>query len=199
MTSTNNSEPHELISALVDGNVSPNELTTALESLNHSELARERWDAYHLIGDTMRRQGDAISLSSSLGFSARFRDRLAQVKTKDAALMQHLPPVQIVSSVRPPGSAVQDSANDSVFKWKMVSGLASVMAVAMMGWHWMGGSSTAVNGPQWASATMNSQAPMIRDPRLDRLLAAHQQHSGFSDSQMTNGFLRHATYSVSEP
>ncbi len=183
----------------MDGDTTPAELSLALTSLKHSAVARERWDAYHVISESMRGQEAGSSLSASLGFAARFRDRLAQEKYQGAPLTQHLPTDQIISPVRPVASAVQDSANDAVFKWKLVSGLASVMAVAVMGWHWTGGNSTTVKAPQWASSTPSSQPVMIRDPRLDRLLAAHQQHSGFSDSQMTSGFLRHATYNVSEP
>jgi sigma-E factor negative regulatory protein RseA len=41
------------------------------------------------------------------------------------------------------------------------------------------------------------QATMIRDPRLDALLAAHRQFGGTSALQMPSGFLRNATFEES--
>ena len=199
MTSIMHSDPNELISALVDGKVSPNELSGALASLKHGEAARDRWDTYHLIGDTMRGLDAGPSLSSSVDFAARFRIRLTQEKALDETRTAARTPPLLTSPVHTLAPSQAQSANDALFRWKVVSGLASVMAVAVMGWHWMGGTSLPASGQQSASATSSSQAAMIRDPRLDRLLAAHQQHSGFSDSHMTSGFLRHATYAVSEP
>jgi sigma-E factor negative regulatory protein RseA len=38
---------------------------------------------------------------------------------------------------------------------------------------------------------------MIRDPRLDALLAAHRQFGGTSALQMPSGFLRNATFEES--
>jgi sigma-E factor negative regulatory protein RseA len=35
---------------------------------------------------------------------------------------------------------------------------------------------------------------MLRDPRLDELLAAHKQYGGASALQMPAGFLRNATF-----
>jgi sigma-E factor negative regulatory protein RseA len=35
---------------------------------------------------------------------------------------------------------------------------------------------------------------MIRDPRLDALLAAHRQFGGASALQMPSGFMRNATF-----
>jgi len=61
--------------------------------------------------------------------------------------------------------------------------------------------SVAVNGEQPAANTLtptrvivgngNPQV-MLRDPRLDQLLEAHQQAGGAS--QMPSGFLRNATF-----
>ncbi|MEK9803379.1 MAG: anti-anti-sigma factor, partial [Curvibacter sp.] len=50
-----------------------------------------------------------------------------------------------------------------------------------------------------ASAVPPAQAPaeasvMIRDARLDQLIAAHQQQGGSSALQMPAGFLRNATF-----
>ena len=39
-----------------------------------------------------------------------------------------------------------------------------------------------------------SQGPVLRDPRLEQLLAEHRQYGGMSALQMPAGFLRDATH-----
>ena len=103
-----------------------------------------------------------------------------------------------------------------------ISGAASLVAVAAISWSWVGsgvvngpaGAQLAqqqpVSGPVLASAAPSGvqQAStltptrvivgngkpqvMLRDPRLDQLLEAHQQAGGAS--QMPSGFLRNATF-----
>jgi len=43
-------------------------------------------------------------------------------------------------------------------------------------------------------ASQQDAAVMLRDPRLDALLAAHRQHGGVTALQMPAGFLRNATF-----
>ena len=113
---------------------------------------------------------------------------------------------------------MEDAANASVFRWKMVAGFASLAAVAAIGWTSMstlqdggalnpaggaqlvlspepgpGGAATAAPGVAVADADTGSQV-MIRDPRLDELLAAHKQFGSTSALQMPAGFLRNATF-----
>ena len=113
-------------------------------------------------------------------------------------------------------------ANQPVFRWKLVAGLASLAAVAAIGWNWVGGvGAVAPAGAQLAQqqpaqgarapasvlaaseSTSGAAAPtrvvigsvpqvMLRDARLDEMLAAHQQAGGAS--QMPSGFLRNATF-----
>ena len=102
-----------------------------------------------------------------------------------------------------------EAANNDVFRWKMVAGFASLAAVATIGWNAYTGlmspatqpgmqlaagpvaGAVAVNLPLQAS---NGQPMMIRDPRLDELLAAHKQYGSTSALQMPAGFLRNATF-----
>ena len=86
-----------------------------------------------------------------------------------------------------------------------MAGLASLSAVAFVGWGWVGGLNTA---PPVSLATapavpasavvVAAEQPqiMIRDPRLDELLTAHKQFGGTSALQMPAGFLRNATFEV---
>jgi sigma-E factor negative regulatory protein RseA len=76
-----------------------------------------------------------------------------------------------------------------------------VAAVTAVGWNvWSSGNGVA--GPQLAAATTGTPAtltaasatPMIRDSRLDQLLAAHRQLGGATALGNTSGFLRNATF-----
>ncbi len=111
-----------------------------------------------------------------------------------------------------------EAANHDVFRWKMVAGFASLAAVATIGWNAYTGLMTpsaqsagmqlAASAPapvsqQNADASVvavnqtiqtGNQAVMIRDPRLDELLAAHKQYGSTSALQMPAGFLRNATF-----
>ena len=102
---------HETISALADGELAASELELAFAALDTDE-GRQAWDAYRLIGDVLRAPdlGDA---RHDAAFVSRLRERL--------------PPQ--VSVVAP--AAARAAANDSVFRWKMAAGLASVAAGAL--------------------------------------------------------------------
>ena len=90
------------------------------------------------------------------------------------------------------------AAND--WRWKLAAGFASVAAVAAIGWNLTGSSIGPSSQPQLAAAPAGvspasvQPASMIRDPQLDRLLAAHRQHGGATALQTSSGFLRSATF-----
>jgi sigma-E factor negative regulatory protein RseA len=82
--------------------------------------------------------------------------------------------------------------------------VASVAAVAAVGWNVWGTAGGGASGPQLAAAPAGvipvaaaadpRTATMIRDPRLDQLLAAHRQLGGATALQAPSGFLRNATF-----
>jgi sigma-E factor negative regulatory protein RseA len=93
--------------------------------------------------------------------------------------------------------------------WRRVAGLASVALVGVLAWQgyqFVGERGQSVAAPQLAQ--LPAQAPasavlaegsgaaevMLRDPRLDAMLAAHRQFGGTSALQMPSGFLRNATF-----
>jgi sigma-E factor negative regulatory protein RseA len=98
--------------------------------------------------------------------------------------------------------APQPAANDWI--WKMAAGVASVAAVAAVGWNVFSGSTPQALQPQLAKAPAAAVAapamveasttPMMRDPRLDQLLQAHRQLAGTTVLQTPSGFLRNATF-----
>jgi sigma-E factor negative regulatory protein RseA len=56
----------EKLSAMIDGEMLADELSTTLSSLTNDEALRQRWNRYHLIGDAIRGESatlDAISIA----------------------------------------------------------------------------------------------------------------------------------------
>ena len=112
------------------------------------------------------------------------------------------------------------AANDAVFRWKLLAGVASLAAVMAVSWTVLGttpGSPTnsaspqlALMGPAAAPAAQlsrvgtepvavnTSQGVLIRDAQLEALMAEHRQFGGVSALQMPAGFLRNATHDANE-
>ncbi|MGP1628804.1 MAG: sigma-E factor negative regulatory protein [Giesbergeria sp.] len=185
-----NSKTRELLSALADGELQGDELAQAL-ALCSQEGARVPWREYHLIGDVLRAP-ELARASDSEQFLSRLRGALGEEPA--APVVADLPVV------------VAPAANDGLFRWKMVAGFASMAAVAAIGWNSLSAlRSEAPQGAQLAvvqpavttvqTELAQAGAPvMIRDPRLDELLAAHKQYGGASALQLPAGFLRNATF-----
>lgn len=200
----------EMLSALADGQLSGNALTQALEFSSQDE-GRETWQLYQLVGDVLRSPELARPVDNG-DFLARLRTQLAQeaAPVAQATVSSPAAPAQpVLTQFTPPPQA----ANDSVFRWKMVAGLASLAAVVTLVWSAVGGLGGPPAGAQMAAvpapvtASVSVQAPavsladnqapqqvMIRDPRLDELLAAHKQFGGTSALQLPAGFLRNANF-----
>jgi sigma-E factor negative regulatory protein RseA len=69
----------EALSALTDGEANEREVARACAAWRDHEEARERWQAYHLVGDVMRSDdGLARGRRSDADFLVGVRDRLAQ-------------------------------------------------------------------------------------------------------------------------
>lgn len=182
----------EELSALMDGELQPDAQSRAMAAVLSESTYQSRWHTYHLTGDILR-SADLAPTAQDLDFLSRLEARLAreQVATRPAVL-QDVQPYR----TEPRGA----SANGA--RWWLVAGMAaSVLAVVAGISLWM----PQTNGEQFASA-LTPVAPvvepdavagpdgMIRDPRLDELLNAHQQLGGHSALQMPAGFLRNATY-----
>ena len=158
----------ELVSALADGQLDGDELAQALHSAALDSSVLSSWNSYHLIGDMLRSSASAalpVTVSADLAFLDRFNKRLQQEESA------------------PLSTAVV--YGDS--------------AVTVIGWNVSGVADSALT-PQLAQATApqvivaSPQGPMLRDPRLEELLAAHQQLGGTSALQEPSGFLRNAIF-----
>lgn len=194
----------EQLSALADGELAGEDMTRALQYAAQAE-GESTWQLYHLVGDVLR--SPDLAKPANPDFLARLRVELA----KEAPAVRPGFRMQADEVVAAP---VADSANASVFRWKMVAGVASLAAVAAIGWTSLGAlqgardaagggaqlalsaerSPSAAGSPVLAVADADGQQVMIRDPRLDELLAAHKQFGSTSALQMPAGFLRNATF-----
>lgn len=182
-------QAHELVSALADGELQGTEFIQALAVLESSAEARACWHGYHLVGDVLRSGAGTPVGSCDEAFMTRLRQRLQGEGDR---------PFTAVPSRR---LAARDSANDVVWRWKLVAGLSSLAVAGVLGWQLLVPSPQAVQmaasnpAPVASPALATAEAPvMIRDPRLDQLIAAHQQQGGTSALQMPAGFLRNATF-----
>lgn len=193
----------EQLSALADGQLQGDEFAAALAWAAQDE-GRDTWGVYHLVGDVLRSSDLARPVNPA--FLSRLRDELAkEAPPQRPQAPAELDPLDHVADHLP------EAANASVFRWKMVAGFASLAAVAAIGWtsfsqlQGAGGlgaqlaasspeRATAQGAPVVAVADADGQQVMIRDPRLDELLAAHKQFGSTSALQMPAGFLRNATF-----
>ncbi len=209
----------EQVSALADGRLRGDEFADALEALAQSDDAFSAWHCYHVVGDVLR-SGDLGDARDDLAFLSRLRSRMASpvsLQLNDQAVeLDNFPTGQVFPAVAGVASNIlaNGSANDASGRWKLMAGLASMVAVAVVGWHLTGGDA-ALQAAQLAAAPAASTlsvastastestgvaggvagpAVMLRDARLDELLAAHKQFGGTSALQMSAGFLRNATF-----
>ena len=189
-------DTNESISALADGQLRGEAFAQAVQRVTGDGSAREAWATYHLIGDVLR-SGELAAGGSSSAFGSRFQARLQ-------AEAAPVPATSVVAVPRtlPAIDVQRPAANEGSWRWKLVAGFATVTAVAAVGWNLagVGGPSTQ---PQIAAApaappsvvpTAAERGTMIRDERLDRLLAAHRQFGSATALQTSGGFLRNATF-----
>lgn len=176
----------ELISALVDGELGRDEFQSSLFSDALCDDATGSWNSYLVIGDVLRASTPVMALADS-GFVTRVSERLAQVSIVG---------VEVVSDVAKERSP---AANDGNFRRKLLSGFAAGVAVCAITWTAME-PAVPTNLPQiaLASPTHNvvvptAQGPVVRDAKLEELLAAHRQ-LGATSLQVPSGFLRNATF-----
>lgn len=185
---------NQRVSDLVDGCLLDGPDGEALSALLSDPQSLQTWHAYQVAGDVLR-SAELAPSHGDLAFLERFERRLALEPAR--------PTIQVQDPVAVDAGAV--SANASVFRWKVLSGLACTALVGVIGlnqWPRPGmpnGAQMAVNAPVLSSeapvvVASESLGPMMRDARLDELMAAHRQLGGHSALQVPAGFLRNATY-----
>ena len=205
----------EAWSALVDGELDGQALQDLLAADTGADEVMARWDRYHVCGDVLRGSTPPVTALASGDFLAGVRSRLQQ----EAPAWQQPRATSMPESLTQVAAVAADvsrtSANDSVFRWKLVAGLASLTAVMAVSWGVLGALTTPGAAPQLAEAApvaapavvaqtqsqaeglvvvQTGQGALIRDPQLEALMAEHRQHGGMSALQMPAGFLRNATF-----
>jgi len=194
----------ELMSALADGQLGGEDFAAALQACQHDESAFASWATYHLIGEVLRSPAPAVC-GADLAFLGRLNQRLSQ-ESQELLLRVHRQPVALDSAVQARGKAGANVAhhrgaasNDGNLPWKWVAGIASLAAVCAIAWNASGLLMPAA-APQLAQGSaqqvlvVSPQGAMVRDARLEELLAAHKQLGGASALQVPSGFLRNATF-----
>jgi sigma-E factor negative regulatory protein RseA len=190
------------LSALADGELDSAQAAALVQASREDGGLLATWSSYHAIGDALRAHArDARSVPSG--------GVLSTIPSADSAL---------VSAQAQPSdlqTLPQAAANDALFRWKLVAGVAAFAAVGSMVWSLVATQASpagtqlaqrsaapvtvalSVTGtpPNGVLASSADSAPvMIRDARLDELLAAHKQFGGASALQQPAGFLRNATF-----
>jgi sigma-E factor negative regulatory protein RseA len=213
----------ERVSALVDGQLQGDEFVQALAELESSSEARSNWDTYHLLGDVMRAGGSVVRTHDA-DFVLRLHRRMAADTTESIAVQpinirtigtkdtkyvsanesswrriagvasvalasvlawQGLHWASSSDSSAAPQLAQQDAAPSE--QLTMPASLADTRPTTV--------GQPLIRSDGSSALAMASETPvMIRDPKLDALLAAHRQFGGTSALQIPAGFLRRATF-----
>ena len=203
----------EQISALADGELDPSSTDAILKSLS-DESAEKDWEIFHHIGDVLRSEELAAPLSTD--FAARMAARL-EAEAPHTAIA---PQVQTA----PSHASAWSGGLAAAIRRYLVPGMAGTAALAtviMMAPQWMTGAPDSaeisiaeqtptvtpaaiipVVAPESAlaasavsdSQTLVSENDIVRDPRIDQYLMAHQRFSpsAYSSSQ----FARSATFAA---
>ena len=197
------------VSCLVDDDLSAEAMDQLLSDWQDDGECERAWHAYHLIGDALR-AGGALACSAQATTkhgSAAFARQVMVAAQASGSQMSSVDRLTVLASEAVP------AANDSVFRWKMVAGLATMATVLSIAWGVDGQGrvqeAVLANGPA-AVVTASSgvalspvlvttpQGPVLRDARLEELMHAHRQTSGASALQVPAGFLRSATFDASQ-
>lgn len=195
----------EWLSALVDGEADASQVDALFADPAVDADLHARWHCYQLVGDALRDADSSLTLRSPQSFLAGVMAGLSEAQeTRPLRLERN----EGLAHVRAP------AANDAVMRWKMLAGVASVAAVVAVSWGVLSGvpgtpAGVAAPSVQMAEAINSPSTPLaltqpvavktergtlIRDARLEKLLAEHRQYGGATALQVPAGFLRNATY-----
>ena len=202
----------EQISALLDSELGDAHIEVALATLRRSE-GKATWDAYHQIGDVLRSEDMAHEFSD--GFTARLLSRLdeeppilapsprgepqpaqlQQAAAGGARLKRFGIPIAIAAAAVfalvavPQFTKKQDRIAGTETIQLPSGGPGNGGGIVLTGG--AGGAQTAA--PQTGTVTAADGA-VLRDPRLDEYLMAHQRYSPAWNSSAE--YARSATYTV---
>lgn len=191
---------YELISALADSQLQGEALEKAFGFVSSNDSAMAYWADVHLIRDVLRCPVGGAGNIPVLAGSSPFLDRFNQALATAQPLVIGVAPF-VTPAVETTGTAIP-AANDSVFRWKVIAGFVTLGAVSVMIWTSMAGQGLVPpaqlaqqSTPAQILAT-SQQGIIVRDTRLNELLAAHKQQGAGSALQAPSGFLQSAAFDI---
>ncbi len=195
----------EELSALADGELEPEALADICARWRNDVQLRDRWHAYHLIGDVLRSDDLAATAAKDAAFVDALRARLAS----EPVVLAPEPASPLPAEV--PARAVVHGGRRATWAWKApaavaagfvaVAGVLTVVRTPFTDSPAAAGAilarsaapAVAAQAPQAPGAqAFIASGPVVRDARLDRYLNAHKQFAGTAALGMPSGFLRNA-------
>ena len=193
MTTLNFYAPEQL-SALVDGEFVSDVADARMQGGLQSSEVYGDWNTYQVIGDVLKSSA-AFQSSPVQGADPAFLRRLNQ-RLEDEKIA---PLLLAALNPQPVAMFRQPAANEGVFRWKLVTGFASLSAALVVAWSFTAAPAVstvlqlAQNPTVEQVVVASPQGLMVRDARLEELMAAHKQLGG-SSLQAPSGFLRNAGF-----
>ena len=195
---------NERISSLLDGDLHGDELSLTLDALLEDPQSMQTWHTYQVVGDVMR-SAELAPARNDFVFLQKLQLRLA---SEPSGVGGPANDVVLPITLRVTDVALdrgRSASNAPAFRWKALAGVSCVALVGLIGasmWTQLSPQAAvevAMSRPDamvapTVVATDTVAGPMLRDPRLDELMAAHRQLGGHSALQVPAGFLRDATY-----
>lgn len=214
--SATNRASAERLSALTDGELDAKGTSAACADWRDDESARARWHTYQLIGDVLRSEDLASTAEKDASFLFALRTRLAN---EPVVLAPQPMSVRQVDSIASSFEAATVGAGKRRWSWltsgavaagfvAVAGGLtvlwaptknedtsASLAAAALASTQVMNASSPELSEPQ----VLVANGQVLRDPRLDRYLAAHKQFAGAAMIGVPSAFVRSAAAEAPKP
>ena len=204
-------QAEELLSALVDSDLTSEECIAILDACKYDFSLLNQWNAYHMVGDVLRSSASGTARGADMAFVSRVQHRLASEVALAGKALRSDSPLRLQSSKQgivlaqlETTALGRNAANDGSYRWKVVAGLASLAAVCAVAWG-ASGLLSRTDAPQLALDQGNAQVVvpspmglMVRDTRLEEQLADHRQLGGAAALQMPSGFFRNAAFATSK-
>ncbi|HUG22754.1 sigma-E factor negative regulatory protein [Piscinibacter sp.] len=211
----------ENLSALTDGELDAQAAARTCVAWRDDAVMRSNWHAYQLIGDVLRSDDLASTPARDAAFIAALRLRLAD---EPVVLAPDTPQDSTEATGAATGRLPAHARRGARWSWMAPSAVAAgfvLVAGALMATRAptpvgsqpasVLAGSPAKTGPVElagvptlapvesapAARRVGDNGKLIRDPRLDRYLAAHQQFAGTSVLGVPSGFLRNAAAEAS--
>jgi sigma-E factor negative regulatory protein RseA len=204
----------ENLSALSDGELDAGAVAHACGTWRDDAGARACWHAYHLIGDVLRSDDLASAQGRDAAFLSALRIRLAD----EPVVLAPEPMPESASDHTQVPRKVANGSRGTRWSWMAPSAVAAgfvLVAGALIVTRTplpgsdadttLASESFPATSPQMMAAptlasseagmeppVMAANGRLLRDPRIDRYLAAHKQFAGSSMLGVPSGFLRNA-------